>query len=168
MRFPCLGFSQAEEARGSKDPPHLRGHRAEKGGGRLFLLSLSFLETDIRVALAAVGQSEPGGRGNRDWAGRKSCANRRPSSQSGPCPPWRASTGPPRSQGASRPAPSPLCVPPPLGPGPLPAGSGRRGRGVGGGSASRFFLTHWGTRRWRHLWRLSSRAASPPVGGRAD
>ena len=65
MRFPCLGFSQAEEARGSKEPPHLRGHRAEKGGGRLCFLSLSFLETDTLVAAAAVGQFEPGGKGNR-------------------------------------------------------------------------------------------------------
>ena len=29
MRFPCLGFSQAEEARGSKEPPHIRGHGRE-------------------------------------------------------------------------------------------------------------------------------------------
>lgn len=59
------------------------------------------------------------------------------------------------------PPPSPLRVPPPLGPGPLPAGSGRRGRGVGGGFSSRGFLTHWGARRWRHLRRQSGGAASP-------
>ena len=76
MRFPCLGFSQAEEARGSKEPPHLRGHRGEKGGGRLCFLSLSFLETDTVVAAAAVGLSQPGGRGNR-LAGRKSFENSR-------------------------------------------------------------------------------------------
>ena len=54
MRFPCLGFSQVKEARGRKELPHLRGLRVEKGCGRLFLLSLSFLETDIRMT-AAVG-----------------------------------------------------------------------------------------------------------------
>lgn len=63
MSFPLLGFSQVKEARGRKELPHLRGLRAKNGGGRLFLLSLSFLVTVIQGAAAVSPSSGVGGGG---------------------------------------------------------------------------------------------------------
>lgn len=172
MRFPCQCLSQVEEARGRKggwlELPHLRGLRAEKGCGRLFILSPSILETEIRLA-PAVGQSEPrgvGGKRPRGWAGRvKDPPRRRPCQQR---PGERGSAPIP---GCTAPRPLPFPCPAPPDPGPLPAGSGRRGRGGGGGFSGRVCLTHWGASPWRHLREEKQRRREPArqqVGGRTD
>lgn len=158
--------------------PHLSGLKAEKGGGRLFLLPSYLGNRDPSVGGGGTVRDSRGWR-EETWR----CARR-----DGRLSRERilvAGAGKPRVRPdprVHRAAPPPLPPVPSPGPasprpGPLPAGSGRRGRGGGGGGlSSRLFLAHWGVLRWRHLRRQRSTAASPPASqwevgstdGRAD